>query len=257
MFSDLSQERSSTQRSALPTSREISSIPRGDVDSNWEYPSPQQMFNAMLRKGYDKTPEDAVEAMVAVHNFLNEGAWQEIEGWESRFSGGLMKGWGACRRGEEGYEAWKSVTEGRAEEGRPKLARFMGRPGDWTPKARMLGFVGGLWPSQFPYVFSFSGFDSIFPFGDTRADTVSHRYQEPFDRHDWFVLRQTPDGETKQVRYVIDYYSGESSLNGEEVFYLDVRPAIDTPMAAVERLMRYGGDIWYRAMGTKAREMLK
>ena len=149
MFSDLSQERSISQKYALPTSRETSSIPRGDVDSNWEYPSPQQMYNAMLRKGYDKIPEDAVEAMVAVHNFLNEGAWQEIEGWERRFSGGLSKGWGACMQGEEGYEQW-TEEQGGPGAGRPKLARFMGRPGDWTPKARMLGFLGGMWPSRFP-----------------------------------------------------------------------------------------------------------
>ena len=47
------------------------------------------MYNAMLRKLYDDTPEDVVESMVAVHNFLNEGAWAEIEGWEARFAKGL------------------------------------------------------------------------------------------------------------------------------------------------------------------------
>ena len=149
MFSDLSQERSSQQKYALPTTREISTIPRGDADSNWEYPSPQQMYNAMLRKGYDKTPEDAVEVMVAVHNFLNEGAWQEIEGWERRFSGGLSKGWRACRRGEEGYQDWVE-DEGKIGAGRPKLARFMGRPGEWTPKARILELLGKAWPSRYP-----------------------------------------------------------------------------------------------------------
>lgn len=74
------------------------------------------MYNAMLRKGYDKTPEDAVEVMVAVHNFLNEGAWQEIEGWERRFSGGISKGWRACRRGEEGYQEWVEA-EGKVDAG--------------------------------------------------------------------------------------------------------------------------------------------
>jgi cytochrome c heme-lyase len=32
------------------------------------------MYNAMLRKGYQDTPVDAVKSMVAVHNYLNEGA---------------------------------------------------------------------------------------------------------------------------------------------------------------------------------------
>ncbi len=102
------------------------------------------MYNAMLRKGYDDTPEDAVESMVAVHNFLNEGAWTEIEGWEARFSKGLGHGWQACSRGEEGFQEmpqWKGD--------RPRLIRFMGRPGDLTPKARMLDALGRVWPSKF------------------------------------------------------------------------------------------------------------
>src|SRR5262245_34133566 len=85
---DLSNKRATNQKTCLPLSREISTIPKSD-GSLWEYPSPQQMYNAMLRKGYSDTPEDAVESMVAVHNFLNEGAWAEIREWERRFSGGL------------------------------------------------------------------------------------------------------------------------------------------------------------------------
>ena len=98
------------------------------------------MYNAMLRKGYDDTPEDAVESMVAVHNFLNEGAWAEIEGWEARFSKGLGYGWQVCIRGEEEFQL------PRWEEDRPRLLRFMGRPGELTPKARMMGVLGTIWP---------------------------------------------------------------------------------------------------------------
>ncbi len=58
----LSQSRATDQRNHFPLERTISSIPRGDADSNWEYPSPQQMYNAMLRNGFDDTPEDAVES---------------------------------------------------------------------------------------------------------------------------------------------------------------------------------------------------
>lgn len=52
---------------------------------------------------------------------------------------------------------------------------------------------------------------------------------------------------------MIDYYSGPDEPTGEPVFYLDVRPAV-TPTAAVERAMRWGGDVWYRASGAAARE---
>lgn len=79
------------------------------------------------------------------------------------------------------------------------------------------------------------------------------RTSPPFDRHDWFVQRRTPSG-SKEVRYVIDYYSAPPEPNGEPVFYLDIRPALDTPTAAVERLMRWGGDVWWKASGGVVRE---
>lgn len=82
---------------------------------------------------------------------------------------------------------------------------------------------------------------------------VINRTNPPFDRHDWFVMRQTPSG-LKEVRYVIDYYSGPPEPTGEPVFYLDIRPALDTPTAALERLMRWGGDVWWRASGGPVRE---
>ena len=75
------------------------------------------------------------------------------------------------------------------------------------------------------------------------------RSEPPFDRHDWYVKRHTPSGETQEIRYVIDYYSADPEPTGEPVFYLDIRPAIDTPTAALERMMRWGGDVWVRASG--------
>ena len=141
MPSTISQSRSPNQKIALPTSRTTSSIPRGDTETNWEYPSPQQMYNAMLRKGHDDTPEDAVESMVAVHNFLNEGAWAEIEGWEARFNKGLGYGWQVCRRGEENFQ---ELPEWKGD--RPRLMRFMGRPGELTPKVWMMSVLGTVWP---------------------------------------------------------------------------------------------------------------
>jgi hypothetical protein len=87
----------------------------------------------------------------------------------------------------------------------------------------------------------------------TDTHTISSS-EPPFDRHDWYIARRTPTGKTKEVRYVIDYYSADPEPTGEPVFYLDIRPAIDSPTAAVERMMRWGGDVWCRASGAAGRE---
>lgn len=97
-------------------------------------------------------------------------------------------------------QVWAEVLKWEAEHkticGNPKLKRFMGRPHDLSPRARF-----------------FSTF-----FGSPR----------PFDRHDWTVDRCGTN-----VRYVIDYYSGP---RGEEAtFYCDVRPALDSFQALIDR----------------------
>jgi cytochrome c heme-lyase len=89
----------------LPLDRTISSIPRAagstygpagpvsgaaqptEAPSKWEYPSPQQFYNALIRKGWE-TPEEHVQTMVHIHNFLNEEAWLEVLKWEARREGG-------------------------------------------------------------------------------------------------------------------------------------------------------------------------
>lgn len=148
MFPDLSQKPAENQEIALPTTREESTIPRGSGDGLWEYPSPQQMYNALLRKGYTDTDITAVESMVSVHNFLNEGAWQEIVGWEQRFNRGLLRGWQICKRGEAHVpEQLDRNWDGKEVE--PTLIRFQGRPKDMTPKATMLQVLGWIYPSKF------------------------------------------------------------------------------------------------------------
>ncbi|KAJ0296492.1 hypothetical protein COL516b_011517 [Colletotrichum fioriniae] len=226
MFKEISQAPAENQAVALPTEREPSTIPRGSGDGNWEYPSPQQMYNALLRKGYTDTDITAVESMVSVHNFLNEGAWAEIVSWEERFGKGLYRGWQACKRGEENSEDMVERLKDGSETP-PTLIRFQGRPKDMTPKAVMWQVAGWLYPSKF-------------------------ETEPPFDRHDWFVSRKV-GGVEKEIRYVIDYYSGEPEPTGEPVFYLDVRPAV-TPLGAAERLIRWGGDVWWRASGAEVRE---
>jgi cytochrome c heme-lyase len=156
MFSFISQERAPSQTVDLPVEREISSIPRADnTNEKWEYPSPQQMYNAMLRKGYTDTPQDAVESMVAVHNFLNEGAWAEIVEWEQIFSKGLRSGWEKCRKGNENLamelakERWLCEQRSEEEKLQPCLVRFQGRPQELSPKARFMQTLGWLYPAKF------------------------------------------------------------------------------------------------------------
>lgn len=229
MFPDLSNAPAPNQTIALPTEREPSTIPRGAGEGNWEYPSPQQMYHALLRKGYTDTDPTAVEAMVACHNFLNEGAWAEIVDWERRFGKGLARGWQISRQGEERAPQLLRQVERqeRAEAVVPSLVRFQGRPKDMTPKAAFFQVMGWLYPSKF-------------------------QTEPPFDRHDWYVQRDV-QGQKKEVRYVIDYYSGPPEPTGEPVFYLDVRPAA-TPTGAAERIIRWGSDVWWRASGAEVRE---
>lgn len=80
----------------------------------------------------------------------------------------------------------------------PKLKRFQGRPKDYSPRARILNMLG---------------------------------YTLPFDRHDWYVDRCG-----QEVRYVIDFYSADSSpSSAPAAMYLDVRPALDSVGAYVDR----------------------
>lgn len=239
MFANLPQTRAPGQKIALPTEREVSSIPRGtdNGEGNWEYPSPQQMYNAMKRKGHEDTPEDAVESMVAVHNFLNEGAWGEIVEWEKEFGGGVMK----ALREQEGVQ-----LETRNQGAWPRLLRFQGKSKELTPKAAILQMLGKVYPEKYGYVV-------LFPVVAQDKVTDSGGRPPPFDRHDWYVLRASGE----EVRYVIDYYSAPPEPTGEPVFYLDVRPAIDRPSAILERAIRWGRPVWEKASGTDVRRAME
>ena len=107
-----------------------------------------------------------------IHNAVNEQAWREVLEWE-RFSAPECSG-------------------------PPVLTKFLGRPNDTSPKARLLNLLG---------------------------------FKLPFDRHDWVVDRcGTP------VRYVIDFYSGPSAPGAPPSMHLDVRPALDSPGALLDRI---------------------
>mmetsp|Transcript_19009 Transcript_19009/g.53221 ORF Transcript_19009/g.53221 Transcript_19009/m.53221 type:complete len:378 (+) Transcript_19009:12-1145(+) len=141
-------------------------------DPVWVYPSEEMFFNAMKRKGWNPQAPD-MPMVVAIHNSVNERAWSEVMAWESRHKQ-------ACPTG-------------------PKLKRFLGKPNELSPKARILNFLG---------------------------------FAPPFDRHDWVVDRCG-----QEVRYVIDFYAGVPRPGGPPAaMFLDVRPALDSVSAAWDRL---------------------
>ena len=91
----------------------------------WVYPSEQQYYNAIKRKGYKASATD-MPSTLAIHNAVNEKGWQMVQEWErvraEAASGG--GGGGAAAAGEGG-----------AGVPTPKLLRFTGRPQDTSPKA--------------------------------------------------------------------------------------------------------------------------
>ncbi|TYZ69011.1 hypothetical protein PybrP1_011251 [[Pythium] brassicae (nom. inval.)] len=163
----------------LSTARAVSSIPKSDFTpahqsaaaGHWEYPSEEMYFRAMQRKGWDPDAEQ-MKTIVAIHNTVNEQSWNEVMKWEAL----------------------------HPSQAPPKLKRFIGKPTEYSPKARMMNLFG--W--------------SVLP----------------FDRHDWVVERESGD----EVRYVIDFYSGQPEPGRPLSVYLDVRPALDSVEGAVDRL---------------------
>lgn len=104
-------------------------------------------------------------------------------------------------------QCWQSVLSWERLHGSANvsLLRFRGRPDDLSPKAWLASVLCG--------------------------------YKPPFDRHDWTVCRQDDGG--RLVRYVIDFYEGKP-VDGKPVsLYLDVRPALDSPSALIDRLKAF------------------
>ena len=61
-------------------------LSKPQTSNQWEYPSPQQFYNALVRKGWE-TPEESIVMMVDIHNWLNEAAWQQVRVWEEKHDG--------------------------------------------------------------------------------------------------------------------------------------------------------------------------
>lgn len=121
------------QRLPLSTYRAESSIPRGtsiatstttgttmsppvhhqvgveSSNNRWVYPSEQQVFNAMKRKGWLGVEEETIPSFLQVHNSVNERSWKQLCDWERTYL--------------------------RNNNTTIQLVRFEGRPNDISPKA--------------------------------------------------------------------------------------------------------------------------
>jgi len=159
----------------LPINRQTSSIPKAGTDERWVYPSQQMFWNAMRRKGWKFGPDDInaqdMDHIIKIHNANNESAWHEVLKWEAMHAG---------------------------ECGNPKLKSFGGKAKEFSPRARVRGWMG---------------------------------YELPFDRHDWIIDRCGKD-----VRYIIDYYDGDLDPGSHRFAQLDVRPALDSSTAVWDRM---------------------
>ena len=110
-----------TQKTEISTDRVKSSIPKGgqtENNSTWTYPSPQQFYNALARKGKldNETSEEDMESVVALHNNMNEKTWAKVVEWEK--------------------QTYKQSSS-------PKLLKFQGRPHDLSPKATLKHYLLG------------------------------------------------------------------------------------------------------------------
>ena len=117
---------------------------RGNSESGeeWLNPSANQLYRSLGRKNKPIEHEDSL-SVAAVHAIVTDQTWDNIMIYE-------------------GLHRTQCPT--------PKLARFEGRDGFYSPKAKFFHYVMGM-----PW---------------------------PYDRHDWTVDRCG-----KEVEYVIDYYA--------------------------------------------------
>lgn len=130
------------------------------------------------------------------------------------------RSWNEVRRGER-------ITRNNPD---PKLQRFVGRPKDTSPKA---------W-----------------------FNSNILMYKPPFDRHDWYIQDNDANADAEPRRYVIDFYEGNpdkghfaggGGKDGDDgvdlpprppSMFVDVRPALDTPSAAMDRAAMFFRDVF-------------
>ena len=105
----------STPGHQIRTDKNSNSNSNSNSNNTWVYPSEQQVFNAMKRKGWTGVEEESIPSFLQIHNSVNERSWKEVQKWEER----------------------SGVAPDDVQ-----LSRFEGRPKDLTPKAWILSTLG-------------------------------------------------------------------------------------------------------------------
>ena len=104
--------------------------------------------------------------------------------------------------------AWEATLHPECTEGL-RLQRFVGKPDEPTPKARVNSLIG---------------------------------YSPPFDRHDWTVTRCG-----KEVTYLIDFYHGRPTPGRPVAMHIDARPAADDWQGTWDRVRMPFVRMWQQA----------
>ena len=195
-------------------------------NSTWIYPSEQQVYNAMQRKGWNTIEEEAIPSFLQIHNSVNERGWKQIQQWEQPLPQPQHSHTATINTNTNISTSTSTTTE-------LELSRFEGRPKELSPKAWFLSTFGFRKP--------------------------------PFDRHDWYIVQKTtttpnvndrttnpPLGDnhnnnevvvvSEEKRYILDFYMTEEGTNNNNRTMsmmprvdIDVRPALDTPDAIRQR----------------------
>ena len=213
---------------ALSTHRMISSIPRGATEdttdkgphhqattapvaaekkasSNWIYPSEQQFFNALRKKGWNDVQAEEIPSVLEIHNTVNERTWKQVIRWEEGMDRDIAN--------------TSSDTKGAVETDL-KLVRFQGRPKDLSPQA----FI---WTTLLRQM------EAPFDRHDWYVQKQPRRQPGSSD-HPTSSINAFPI-----QRYVIDYYMiPPSDPNIPPTPYVDARPALDSPRAFYLRASR-------------------
>ena len=221
-FNNYAQSPTVDQEFPLSTARVKSTIPRGSGDinlcpahqkfvepsvsagkglspksqdssnNNWVYPSEQQYYNAMLRKGYGNSVKaNEVPFILQIHNAVNERGWSRVKLWEATFLG-------SSENPPPPQNHYKTT-----------LTKFVGRPKDMSPKAFFKTYFMG-------YTAPFDRHDWYVETRNMKDPTVpptSRRYVIDFY-----------SGSSKNALQE----STNKNKNGAVDVYLDVRPAVDT-----------------------------
>lgn len=219
------------QRIPLSTQRVVSTIPRADElrqeqsaphqpqeGERWVYPSEQQFYNAMRRKGWAGVDEATVPFVVRIHNAVNERGWGEVRKWEQEIHGN----------------------------DNPRLVRFLGRPQDMSPRALINTWLFWYNPP----------FDRHDWYVDGRDGKEPRRYV--IDFYNGSDGSTTGNGIVSNVvNYVTGKQEEQQQIVPQRApsMYLDVRPALDTPEAVSSRLKMFLIDSFpgiYAAFGPRA-----